>query len=99
MMIEGRSAAVGADAAAERIAAERAEADHLFARRLARLEAEAVVVDHDQRAAALDHRTLAREIERHDLDAFGVDVGPDVELGPVARAGRRACSRPARGGC
>ena len=56
----GQVAGVGADGAGQRVAAEGAEADHFLARRLARLEQRiAVVVDHDQRAEPLDHRTRA----------------------------------------
>jgi hypothetical protein len=43
----------------------------------------ALVVDHDQRAVALDHRALGGEVQRHDRDVLEVDVLPDVELGPV----------------
>ena len=46
-------------------------------------EAHALVVDGDQVAVAFDHPALGGEIERHDRDRFGLDVGPDVELGPV----------------
>src|SRR5690606_32658319 len=64
----GQVGGVRADAARQRIAPQRAEADHLLARRLARVEAEAVVIDHDQRAGALHHRALAREVELGDRD-------------------------------
>src|SRR5690606_38864949 len=74
----------GPDSARQRIAAERAEPDHFLARRLAGIEPHALVIDHDQGALPLDDRSRPREVERHDLDPFGVDVGPDVELGPAA---------------
>src|SRR5206468_6878386 len=37
----------------------------------------------DQAVAADQHFALLREVERHDRDPLGVDVMPDVELGPV----------------
>ena len=36
-------------------------------------------------AITLHGRALRREIERHDLDALALDVGPDIELGPVGQ--------------
>src|SRR5450830_2118807 len=42
-----------------------------------------LVVDHDQGAGLLDDVALGGEIQRHDRDAFEVDVLPDVQLGPV----------------
>ncbi len=71
------------DGAGERVAAERAEAHRLQHRALAGLERHPLVVDHDQRAVALDDRALAGQVERHDRDVLEVDVEPDVELGPV----------------
>ena len=62
-------------------------------------ERHALVVDHDQRAVALDHRPLRGEVERHDRDLLEVDVLPDVELGPVRERedadalARAACAR------
>jgi hypothetical protein len=52
-------------------------------RRFARAQRHALVIDHDQRAVALDDRALGREVQRHDRDVFEMDVLPDVELGPV----------------
>ena len=57
--ISASVAAVAFDRAGERIAAKRAEADAAHLRRLAGLERHALVVDHDQRAVALDDRALA----------------------------------------
>ena len=70
------------DGPGERVAAEGAEA-HRAHLDLARLDRHAVVVDHDQRAVALDDRALGRVVERHDRDVLLVDVLPHVELGPV----------------
>src|SRR5690606_23335809 len=72
-----------AQRAAQRVAAERAEAHELHARPFAGEQPHALVVHHDQRALALHHRALVREVERHDRDLFQVDVEPDVELGPI----------------
>ena len=55
---------------------------------------EAIVIDHQQQPVALHRRARRGEIERHDLDLLELDILPDVELGPVARAGTRGCSRP-----
>ena len=52
-----------------------------------------LVVDHDELALPVDDRPLGGEIERHDRDLLAQDVGPDVELGPVGDAGRRASTR------
>ena len=92
---------VGFDRAGQRIAAERAEADHAVLDRLARLQLHALVVAHDQHAVALDHRPLLGEVERHDRDVLLQDVLPDVELGPVRQRedadrfalARRGCCR------
>jgi hypothetical protein len=48
-----------------------------------------MVIDHDEGAVTLDHRTFGGEVERHDRDLLEVDVLPDVELGPV-RQGKDA---------
>src|SRR5690606_39864940 len=45
----------------------------------------ALVVDHDQRAIAVDHRALGSKIQRHDRNAFQIDVLPDIQLGPVGQ--------------
>src|SRR5215211_1342226 len=73
------------DRAGERVAAERAKADLPHPRTFAGLERHALVVDHDQRAVARDHRTRLGEVERHDGNRFLIDVLPDVELGPVGQ--------------
>ena len=52
-------------------------------RRLALAQRQALVVDHDQRAVALDHRPLRGEVQRRHRDVLAEDVEPDVELGPV----------------
>ena len=82
-MISGSVVGVALDGAGERVAAERAEADALHLRLLAGLQRHAVVVDHDQRAVALDDGPVGGEVERDDRDVLEVDVLPDVELGPV----------------
>ena len=82
-MISGSVVGGRLDGAAERVAAERAEAHDAHLRRLAGLERQALVVDHDQLAVALDDRPRRGEVERHDRDLLEVDVLPDVELGPV----------------
>jgi hypothetical protein len=75
---------LGLDRAGQRVAAQGAEAHLLHHRHLAGLQRHALVVDHDQRAVALDHRPLGGEVQRHDGDVLAVDVLPDVQLGPVA---------------
>ena len=67
----------------KRIAAERAEAHPARLGPLAGHERHALVIDHDERAVALDDRALLGEIERHDRDVLALDIFPDVELGPV----------------
>ena len=42
-----------------------------------------VIVEHDELPAALDHRTLRGEIERHDIEPLAQDVAPDIALGPI----------------
>src|SRR6056297_2559559 len=77
------------DGAGDRIAAERAEAHEALLRLLARLEAESIVVDHDQRTVAFDDRPLLGEVQRHERDVLDVDVLPEVEFRPV-RQGEHA---------
>ena len=74
---------VGVDGAGQGIAAERAEADRRICRRLARLERQAIVVDHQHGAGAEHHRALLGEVEGDDRDVLLQDVLPDIELGPV----------------
>src|ERR1043166_8688114 len=74
---------LGFDRAGQWIAAERAKPDAPHVGRLARLQGQAVVIDHDPRAAALHDGTFLGKIERHHIDAFRLDVLPDIELGPV----------------
>ncbi len=71
------------DRAGQRIAAQRAEAHLLHLRHFALAQRQALVVDQDQRAIALHHRTLRGEVQRRHRDLLAVDVQPDVELGPV----------------
>ena len=82
-MICRQRVGVALDRAGQRVAAERAEAHRFASRLLAGAQRHALVVDHDQRAVALDDRPLGGEVERHDRDVLEVDVLPDVELGPV----------------
>ena len=74
---------VGADRAGQGVAAERAEAYPRHQRYLPRQKRQAFVVDHDQRAAALNDRALLGEIERYNRHILRPDVLPDVELGPI----------------
>src|SRR3984893_9345484 len=78
---EGRGAAL--DGPGQRIAAERPESDRPDLWALARFERETIVVDHDERPAAANHRARLREIERDHGDSLLMEVDPDVELGPV----------------
>ena len=50
---------------------------------LAGFQRETLIVNHDQRTVALDHRSRRREVERHHRNALLIDVVPDVELGPI----------------
>ena len=52
-------------------------------RRLSGFQAEALVIHHEDQAVAPHGRARRREVQRHDLDAFEMDVLPDIELGPV----------------
>src|SRR5919204_2829290 len=81
----GQGLGVALDRAGQRIAAEGAEPDLAHARRLAVMERHPVVVDHDQRAVALDDRPGPGEVQGDDRDLLAVDVPPDVELGPVGK--------------
>ena len=74
---------IGADRAGERIAAERAEANLFHARCFAGTQRQAVVIHHDQRSVALDHRPLLGEIKRHDRDRFRRGIIPHVALRPI----------------
>ena len=71
------------DGTRQRVAPKRAEADGAHFRGFVWLEREAFVIDHQNETVALHCRAQGREIERDDLDAFEMDVLPDVELGPV----------------
>ena len=74
---------IRADGAGERIAAKRAEADALQPRRLAGPQRQALVIDHDQRAVAINDRALFGEIKRHDRNQFRRRIIPDIALGPI----------------
>src|SRR5580704_3314507 len=78
---DGRSAAL--ERASQRIATERAESDGPDIWVLAWFERETIVVDHDERPAAANHRARLREIERDHGNSLLMEVDPDVELGPV----------------
>src|SRR5690606_7043715 len=71
------------DRAGQRIAAQGAEAHLAQLRGFTRLERQALVIDQDQRAVALDHRPRRSEIQRYHRDLLAVDVQPHVQLGPV----------------
>jgi hypothetical protein len=47
------------------------------------LERQTIVVDHDLEPVAFNEWTRLGEVQRHHGNVFGVDVGPDVDLGPV----------------
>ena len=76
---------VGFDGAGQRIATEGTEPHARHARLLARFERQAVVIDHDERARALDHRTRLGEIKRNDGYVLGPNVFPHVEFGPIGQ--------------
>src|SRR4029077_12006743 len=46
-------------------------------------EAESVVIDHENETVAFNGGPRRREIQRHDFDAFEMDVLPNIEFGPV----------------
>src|SRR3954471_4997163 len=71
------------DRAGQRVAAERAEPHGAPLDRLAGLERQPVVVDHDELAVPPYDRALGGGVQRNDRDLFLVDVEPDVEFGPV----------------
>src|SRR5690242_18943001 len=78
----GNRVGFGTDGAGAGDAAERAHAD---LHHLAALAGEqfAFGMNQDDGAVADDDGALAGEVERNDGDFFGVDVKPDVELGPI----------------
>ncbi len=82
-MTSSTVSAFALDGTGQRIAAEGAEAHLLHRRPFARLQRQPLVVHHDERAVALDHRPFGGEVQRHDGDVLQLDVLPDVELGPV----------------
>src|SRR5437588_12691 len=81
----GQRIRLALDGGGERVAAERAKAHSSRRRPLAWLERHALIVHHDERPAALDHRALRREVQRHDRDLLPPDVQPHIELGPVGQ--------------
>jgi len=66
------------DCTREWITAKRAEAHRAQFRGFARFERKAIVIDHQDEAVARYGRARRREIKRDDLDAFEVDILPDV---------------------
>src|SRR5213075_2518267 len=64
-------------------ATERAETDAPRLDPVVGAEPQPMVVDRDPARAALQHPPLGCEVERHDRDRLGLDVGPDVGLGPI----------------
>jgi len=83
----GQGFSLGLHRAGQRVAAKRPETDLflddtrlVFIRQVLK---DALVVDHDQRAVLLDHFAFCGEVQRHNRDAFEVDVLPDIQLGPV----------------
>ncbi|RMV96151.1 hypothetical protein ALP01_05381 [Pseudomonas caricapapayae] len=85
----GQAGRLGLDGTGQRVAAQSTETDLLLddARLLfiGKMLEDALVVDHDQRTVLLDNVALGCKIQRHDRDAFEVDVLPDVQLGPVGK--------------
>jgi hypothetical protein len=76
-------------------AAQRPHAAHDALRPLAGQQRDERLLERNQRVAAHDDLALLREIERHHGDAFGLDVAPDVDLGPVReREDADALARP-----
>src|SRR5688572_11009747 len=62
--------------AGEWVTPERAETDPALDRLLSRHQPHALVVDHDERAAPLDHEALLREVERNDRHLLEPEVLP-----------------------
>ena len=63
-------------------------------RLLARLQRQPLVVDHDQRAVALDHRPLGREVRAARSGSFRGGCTARRRARSSSRAGTRGCSRP-----
>jgi hypothetical protein len=76
---------LGFDGAREGIATKRPESHLAQGRRLSCVQREALVVDHDECAAAANHRALLGKVQRHHGDVLAMEVLPDVELGPVGQ--------------
>ena len=80
----GQRRGLALDRAAERIAAERAEADDANLFLLTLKKGHSVVVAHQQDTAPIDDLAGRGEVQRDDRDLLQMDVLPDVQLGPVA---------------
>ena len=87
---------VGFDRAGERIAAQRAEAHAAACAGVSpSAQRQALVVDHDQRAVALDHRALRGEIQRRHRDASRGRCTATRRARSSSTAGTRAPLSPA----
>ena len=73
------------DRAGERVATQGAKAHHARAHLFARLQRQALVVAHDQRAIALHHGARRCEIKRHDGDILLQDIIPHIRFGPIGQ--------------
>jgi hypothetical protein len=71
------------DRTGQRVAAERAEPNVPDLGLFVLFEGQAVVVDHDQHAVAVNYRSRCGKVKRDDWNSLLVDVEPDVELGPI----------------
>ena len=74
---------IGFDAPCQRIAAQGPEAYLLVHDFFSRLEAHAVVVDHDDVAVTIDAGPFLGKVQRDDVDVFPFDVLPDIFFRPV----------------
>ena len=97
-MTAGSVSAVALDRAGERVAAERAEPDAAQLGLLAVAQRHAVVVDHDQRAVALDDRPRRAEVQRHDRDLLAGGCTATRRARSSSTAGTPAASRRGCGG-
>ena len=69
----------------QRVAAQGAEPDAAHLRHLAGLQRQAIIIGHDQRPLAHHDRTVGREIQRRNGQAFALDVIPGVDFRPIGQ--------------
>src|SRR5690606_5483439 len=84
----GQRVGGGGQSPRQGIAAEGAKAHPPQLRLLPWMQSHARVVHHDQRAVALHHRPLCRQVQGDDRDLLEIDVQPDVELRPIGQRKR-----------